>query len=473
MTTHPGSDDDVSPDDPTGAATDAARPGESGLSYVERELATRWPEHEIDPTLDRMRAVMDVLGHPERAYPVIHLTGTNGKTSTARMVESLLRTLGLRTGRFTSPHLQSYTERISIDGEPLSPERFAEVFAEVMPYVALIDRDQPVRMSFFEVLTTMGYAAFADAPVDVAVVEVGMGGLWDATNVADGRVAVITPIALDHEKWLGDDLEAIAGEKAGIIKPGATAVLAQQPLEAAETLLRQAVAFEATVAREGLEFGVSSREIAVGGQLITLHGLGGTYDEIFLPLHGAHQAHNAATALAAVEVFLGVGPERAGIDPVAVREAFAAVTSPGRLEVVRRSPTVLLDAAHNPAGAAVTAAAVEEAFSFEHLVGVVAVMADKDARGILEALEPVLDEIVVTQNASRRSLPVDELALVAVDVFGEERVHVHASLVDALDAAVAIAEADREPVGTGVLVTGSVITAGNVRAMVRGTGAVH
>lgn len=443
------------------------------MHQVERALSTRWPEHEIDPTLDRMRAVMDVLGHPERAAPVIHLTGTNGKTTTARMVESLLRTLGLRTGRFTSPHLESYTERISIDGEPLSSQRFSEVFAEVMPYVELIDRDQPTRMSFFEVLTTMGYAAFADAPVDVAVVEVGMGGLWDATNVADGRVAVITPIALDHETWLGHDLESIAGEKAGIIKPGATAVLAQQPLDAAETLLRQASAHEATVAREGIEFGVTSRAVAVGGQMITVQSLGGTYDQIYLPLHGAHQAHNAATALAAVEVFLGVGRERAGIDPVAVRDAFAAVTSPGRLEVVRRSPTVLLDAAHNPAGAAVTAAAIEEAFTFQHLVGVVAVLSDKDARGILEALEPVLDEVVVTQNSSHRCLPADALAVVATEVFGAERVHVRDDLTDAVDTAVTLAESDRDAVGSGVLVTGSVITVGDVRSMVRGTGAVR
>jgi dihydrofolate synthase/folylpolyglutamate synthase len=437
------------------------------LRRVEEALATRWPESEIDPTLDRMRALVDVLGHPERTYPVIHVTGTNGKTSTARMIESLLRTLGLRTGRFTSPHLESYTERISIDGQPVSPERFAELYDEVIPFVELVDRDQPIRMSFFEVITAMAYAAFADAPVDVAVVEVGLGGLWDATNVADGLVSVVTPIALDHERYLGYDLESIAGEKAGIIKPGAIAVLANQPLAAAEQLMRHAVEFEATVAREDVDFGLVSREIAVGGQQIELQGLAGRYPEVFVPLHGEHQAHNAATALAAVEAFLGVGPGRPGLDLGSVQEAFSRVTSPGRLEVVRRSPTVVVDAAHNPAGAQVVAAAMDEAFRFQRLVGVVAVMSDKDVRGILEALEVVLDEIVVTQNDSHRAMPAAELAAVAVDVFGVDRVHSQRDLPAALEQAITLAESGEDITRSGVLVSGSVITAGNARTLLR------
>lgn len=437
------------------------------LRRVEDALATRWPEHEIDPTLDRMRALVDVLGHPERAYPVIHVTGTNGKTSTVRMIDSLLRSLGLRTGRYTSPHLESYTERISIDGEAVTPERFAELYDEVIPFVELVDRDQPVRMSFFEVLTAMAYAAFADAPVDVAVVEVGLGGLWDATNVADGLVAVVTPIAMDHERYLGNDVESIAGEKAGIIKPGATAVLAEQLPAAMDQLVDHAVEYEATLARAGVDFGVESREIAVGGQQVVLQGLSGRYQDVFVPLHGEHQAQNAATALAAVEAFLGAGPERDRLDLESVQGAFARVTSPGRLEVIRRSPTVVIDAAHNPAGAEVLAAAIDESFRFQRLVGVVGAMTDKDVRGILDALEVVLDEVVVTQNDSHRAMPVADLAQVAEGVFGAERVHAEIDLSTALERAITLAECGDDLTRSGVLVTGSVITAGHARTLLR------
>src|SRR4051794_2332161 len=315
---------------------------------------------------------MDVLGEPQRSYPSIHITGTNGKTSTARMIESLLSAFELRTGRYTSPHVQSMTERISLDGAPISAERFIETYRDIQPYVELVDGSQEHRLSFFEVLTGMAYAAFADAPVDVAVVEVGMGGSWDATNVIDGQVAVVTPIALDHTDRLGATPGEIAVEKAGIVKKDATVVIAQQPVDAAQVLLKKAVEVDATVAREGMEFGVVSREVAVGGQLLTLRGLGGEYDQVFLPLHGEHQAQNASVALAAVEAFFGIGRmHQRTLDLDTVRGAFAAVTSPGRLEVVRRSPTVVLDAAHNPAGALATAAAISEVFDFTHLVGVV------------------------------------------------------------------------------------------------------
>ncbi|MGZ4473980.1 MAG: bifunctional folylpolyglutamate synthase/dihydrofolate synthase, partial [Nocardioidaceae bacterium] len=371
---------------------------EERLAEIERAILARAPEHDIKPSLDRIRALLDLLGSPQVAAPVIHVAGTNGKTSTTRMIEALLHEFGLRTGRFVSPHLHTVRERIAFDGEPIDPERFIATYDDLAPYLALVDEQHEVPLSFFEVLTGMAYAAFADAPVDVAVVEVGMGGSWDATNVADAQVAVVTPIAIDHTHFLGPTVQDIAGEKAGIIKPGSFGVLAQQPVEAAEVLLRRAVEVDATVAREGLEFGVLSRTLAVGGQMLTLHGLAGEYDEIFLPLLGAHQAHNAATALAAVEAFLGGGHAARGrLDPDIVRAAFARVSSPGRLEVVRRSPTVVLDAAHNPAGAAVTAEGVSESFGFTHLVGVFAAMADKDVRGMLEALEPVLAEVVVTE----------------------------------------------------------------------------
>jgi len=437
----------------------------SELDRVEAALARRWPESRLEPSLDRIRALLDLLGQPQRAYPLIHLTGTNGKTSTARMIDAVLREFGIRTGRYTSPHVESVTERISLEGEPVDAERFVAAYDDVAPYLDLVDKQSDIPLSYFEVLTAIAYAAFADAPVDVAIVEVGLGGSWDATNVGDGQVAVVTPIALDHAEFLGGTIADIATEKAGIIKPGALAVIAQQPVEAAEVLLRRAVEVDATVAREGLEFGVLNRAVAVGGQLLTLQGLGGEYDEVFLPLFGAHQAHNAACALAAVEAFLGAGRDRLDLDPV--RGAFASVSAPGRLEVVRRSPTVVLDAAHNPAGAEVTADAVREAFSFTSLVGVIGVLADKDAHGLLEAFEPVLDHVVVTASTSARALPAEVLGHLAVDVFGADRVEIVPRLDDAIDAAVRQAEAAGDFGGAGVLVTGSITTVGEARLLLR------
>jgi dihydrofolate synthase/folylpolyglutamate synthase len=437
------------------------------LASVEADLLSRWPESRIDPTLDRVKDLLDLLGDPQGTYPVILVAGTNGKTSTARMIDTLLRAFGLRVGRFTSPHLTSVTERIAFEGQPIEPDRFLAAWGEVRPYIDLVDSRHEHRLSFFEVLTAMAYSAFAEAPVDVAVVEIGLGGTWDSTNVADPMVAVVTSIGMDHQAYLGDTLEQIAGEKAGIIKTGSIAVLALQEPEAAEVLLRRTVEVGSTVAREGFEFGVAGRSIAVGGQQLTLKGLGGTYEDVFLPLHGEHQAHNAAVALAAVEAFLGGGAGR--LDEEAVRTGFAEVTSPGRLEVVRRSPTVLVDAAHNPAGARALASALIEAFTFDHVVGVVGVLADKDARGVLEALEPVLDEVVVTRSTSPRALDPDELGAVAAEVFGADRVEVVSLLPDALDRAVTLAEQSAAELGaSGVVVTGSVVTVGEARALLRG-----
>ncbi|MCX4823062.1 bifunctional folylpolyglutamate synthase/dihydrofolate synthase [Streptomyces sp. NBC_01142] len=447
-----------------------ARPADpevdKALRAVEQELAGRWGETKLEPSVSRIAALMDVLGEPQRAYPSIHITGTNGKTSTARMIEALLSAFDLRTGRYTSPHVQSITERISLDGTPIEAERFIETYNDIKPYIEMVDSSQDFRLSFFEVLTGMAYAAFADAPVDVAVVEVGMGGSWDATNVIDASVAVVTPIDLDHTDRLGSTPAEIAVEKAGIIKQGATVILAQQPVDAAQVMLKKAVEVDTTVAREGMEFGVVAREVAVGGQLVTLRGLGGEYEEIFLPLYGAHQAHNAAVALAAVEAFFGVGAEQTRtLDMDVIRKAFASVASPGRLEVVRRSPTVVLDAAHNPAGARASAAGITESFGFSRLIGVVGASAEKDVRGLLEAFEPIFAEVVVTQNSSQRAMDVDELAAVAVEVFGDDRVVVEPRLDDALEAAITLAEEESEFAGAGVLVTGSVITVGEARLL--------
>jgi dihydrofolate synthase/folylpolyglutamate synthase len=437
------------------------------LQRVLAALATRYPaEDRMIPDLDRITLLCDLLGSPQRGYPSIHLTGTNGKSSTARMIDALLQGFGLRPGRYTSPHLDSVTERITVDGQPLTDEQFTAVYDEIAPYLELVDSRMPLPMTFFEVLTAMAFAAFADAPVDMAVLEVGLGGSWDATNVVDARTAVVLPIGLDHMPLLGTTLTEIATEKAGIISAGATVVLAQQEPEAAEVLLRRCVDVGATVAREGLEFGVVSRATAVGGQLLSLQGLGGRYDDIYLPLHGAHQAANAAAALAAIEAFLG-GGDKGMLDVELIREGFARTASPGRLEVVRTSPTVLLDAAHNAPGMAATVAALTDAFAFTHLVAVVACLADKDVVAMLEVLEPAVAQVVVTQNGSPRALPVDDLRDLATDVFGEDRVQVEDSLDDALSTAVALADAEAEYGGAGVLVTGSIVTVGEARTLLR------
>ncbi|WP_372727161.1 folylpolyglutamate synthase/dihydrofolate synthase family protein [Nocardioides sp.] len=435
------------------------------FTEVEDALLSRWPETRLEPSLDRIKAFVELLGEPQTSFAVIQLTGTNGKTSTSRMIDRLLRTLELRTGRFTSPHVERMTERISIDGEHLSDEQFVAAFNDVAPYTHLVDADQLHPLSFFETVVGMAYAAFADAPVDVAVVEVGMGGAWDATSVADAQVAVVLPVAMDHAQYLGDSPAQIAREKAGIIKPGSMAVLAEQRPEVAEILLQRAAEVGARVVVEGVDFAVTSRVPAVGGQVISLQGLRGHYDEVFLPLYGAHQAQNAAIALAAVEAFAGNEP----LSDEIVRAAFAEVTSPGRLEVIRRSPTIVLDAAHNPHGAEALADALDDSFAFSPLIGVLGVMADKDHEGLLNALEPQLAHVVCTQNSTDRALPAAQLAETAIEIFGEDRVTIAPVLGDAIEQAAALAEAGDafgDPLGSGaVLVTGSVITVGEARSM--------
>jgi dihydrofolate synthase/folylpolyglutamate synthase len=447
-------------------APEAPRLAET-FEEVEDALLSRWPETRLEPSLDRIEAFTEVLGDPQRGYPVIHLTGTNGKTSTSRMIDTLLRALDLRTGRFTSPHVERMTERISVDGDPLSDEDFVRAFNDVAPYTHLVDTEQDHPLSFFETVVGMAYAAFADAPVDVAVVEVGMGGSWDATNVADAAVAVVLPVAVDHAVYLGETAADIAVEKAGIIKPGSTVVLADQTPEVAAVMQQRITEVGATAVREGIDFGVAARSPAVGGQMLSIQGLRVRYDDVFLPLYGAHQAQNAAVALAAVEAFLGEHGQP--LDEDVVRAAFAEVTSPGRLEIVRRSPTVVLDAAHNPHGAAALGAALEDSFTFNPLIGVLGVMADKDQEQLLVALEPHLAHVVCTQNSTQRALPAEQLAVVAREVFGEDRVSVTPNLGDAIEAAATLAEAGAafgDGLGAGaVLVTGSVVTVGEARSL--------
>jgi dihydrofolate synthase/folylpolyglutamate synthase len=423
---------------------------------------------------------MEMLGSPQLSYPSIHIAGTNGKTSVARIVDALLTAFSRRTGRTTSPHLQSAVERIAIDNQPISPARYVEVYREIEPFVQIVDaqsqQDGGPAMSKFEVLTAMAFAAFADAPVDIAVVEVGMGGRWDATNVVRPLAAVITPIGFDHMEYLGNTIRSIAREKAGIIgaprgdlvQTDTVAVIGRQAPEAMEVLLAQAVRSDAAVAREDSEFAVLGRQVAVGGQVLHLQGLGGVYSDIFLPLHGEHQAHNAVVALAAVEAFFGAGADRQ-LDVDVVRAGFAAAASPGRLERMRSAPTVFIDAAHNPAGAAALADALAEEFDFRFLVGVLSVMGDKDVTGILTALEPAFDQVVVTHNGSPRALEVDALALRAEEIFGPDRVVRAETLPDAIETATALVEdsaADSDGFsGAGIVITGSVVTAGAARSL--------
>jgi dihydrofolate synthase/folylpolyglutamate synthase len=444
---------------------------EFSVESVYAELLGRAPENKMEPRLAPLFRAMDVLGEPNKAFPIIHITGTNGKTSTARMIEAGLRAHGLSTGRYTSPHLSKVTERISLDGAPVSDETFVRIWDEIRPYLQIVDDEltaegQP-RLTYFECLTILAFAVFADQPVNVAIMEVGLGGITDATNVGDGQVSVVTPISLDHTDLLGDTTEEIAYEKAGIIKPGGFLISAAQPLDAAQVLLEKAKEVQVPFRFEGVEFGVESRQVAVGGQVVTVQGIAGRYPDLMVPLHGAHQAENAAVAVAALEAFLGGGEKELSLE--VLQEAFANVSSPGRLEVVRTAPTIIVDAAHNPDGIRASAEAIQEAFSFSKLVTVVGVLKEKDAEEILrqlkESLGDLAQEFCFTQSNSPRAVPAAELAELAVDLgFGEENVHIAEKLDDAIEWAVERAEANDDLAG-GVLVTGSITLVADARIL--------
>ena len=436
---------------------------ESRVQEIYRSIVARAPEHDIDPTLDRVKLALDILGDPQRSYPSIHVTGTNGKTSTSRMIDSLLTAFGMKTGRFTSPHLIDVRERISLEGNPITREGFVRAWEDIAPYVGMVDErcqeEGGAPLSFFEVFTIMAYAAFADYPVDAAVVEVGMGGRWDATNVIDAGVAVITPIALDHTKWLGSTLAQIAREKAGIIKPGQVVVVMKQQEEVLDILLEQARSVDAIVRVEGIDFEVVDRQMGVGGQMVTIRTPSALYEDVFVPLFGRYQAHNAAAALVAVEAFMG----GRGLDGRIVEQGLMNATSPGRMQVVRHSPTIIVDAAHNPAGAATLREAVESSFAFVRTAGVYSAMGDKDVEGVLSEVEPFLDHLVVTQMPGERAADLARLSEIAIEVFGPDRVDVRESLADAVDRAAEVAEAGAEPADrSGVLVFGSVVLAGEM-----------
>jgi dihydrofolate synthase / folylpolyglutamate synthase len=440
------------------SADDQAR-----IEAIEAALLKRWPETRIEPTLERIAALVDILGSPQLTYPTIHIGGTNGKTSTSRMIDSLLFEMGLRTGRFTSPHLESFLERIAINGEPISAAELIYSYNDIAAYLDLMDQKFSHPISFFEAITALAFVAFAEHPIDIGVIEVGMGGQWDATNVVDPDVCVIMPIGLDHTEYLGETLTEIAQTKAGIIKEGGFVILAQQEPESAVELLKQAAAVGADVAREGLEYSVLARSVAVGGQLVTIQGIKEIYTDIYLPLHGKHQASNAAAALVAVEAFFG----DQDLDMEAVRAGFAQVQSPGRCEVVHRNPTIILDAAHNPHGAAAIAQTLQSEFTFDEVIGIFAPMADKDVPGILLELEQIMDYIIVTGNSSPRAMQISELEKMAQEFFGADRVFAADSLSSGIEKAMTDANRPLSEDSIGILITGSVVSVGEARTIIR------
>jgi dihydrofolate synthase/folylpolyglutamate synthase len=437
------------------------------IKIIEAALMKRWPESKIEPSLDRISALVNALGSPQLSYPTVHIGGTNGKTSTSRMVDALFSELDYRTGRFTSPHLESFLERISIKGEAIAPAELIATYNDIALYLDLIDSRSDIPISYFEALTAMAFVAFAEHPVDIGIIEVGMGGDWDATNIVQSAVSVLMPIGLDHMEYLGETIEEIARTKAGIIKPESHVVLAAQEPEVARILLEKVVEKSAIPYREGLEFALIKRDIAVGGQLISVRGVHGEYTDIYLPLHGAHQAANAAVAIATVEAFVGVK-----LDEELVRAAFASVSSPGRLEILHRDPTVIIDAAHNPHGATALADTIRNEFDFESIFCVLGILGEKDAKGVLKALEPVVDRLIVTKSDSPRALPVAELFAVAVQVFGNDRVFKEDDLNSAITYAMEQATLINQ-VSDGVsavVITGSVVTAGSAREILRKIG---
>lgn len=443
------------------------------LREVYAALLRRAPENRIEPDLSRIRRVMELMGDPQRSYRTVRIAGTNGKTTTARILERILREAGLRTGRTTSPHLHSPAERIAIDGEAIDDEGFVQAYEDVLPFALIVDEESAAAggppLTFFEYLTAMAFQAFASAPVDVAVVETGLGGTWDATGVADPDVAVITPIGLDHQEYLGDTIELIAGEKAGILTERAIAVLgAQVEPEAMDVLRERVTELGAEAAVQDEQIGVIARTPGVGGQMLTIQGIAGRYEEVFLSLLGEHQASNALLAVAAAEALLGGGT--IPLDGEMLSAALSTVTSPGRAEVVRQSPTMIVDAAHNPAGAETLVATVRENFRFTRTVGIVGILQEKDAEQILAVLEPLLDQVVVTASSSPRAIPADVLADLARDVFDDEdRVVETASLPDAIQIAVDFSEQEGDQFG-GVVVAGSVTLAAEVRELLGAEG---
>lgn len=438
---------------PSAVAYTGAMVSNDDYSRAIAALFARQPTRMV-PDLDRITTLSELLGRPDQSYPAIQITGTNGKTTVTQMVACLLAALSVKAGSYISPHLQDVRERIRIAGEPIERDELVAGLDYLDPYLAEVDARYPDLVTFFEVLTALAFVHFADSPVDVGVFEVGLGGRWDATNLVRGDVAVLTTVSLDHD-ILGLTTEAIAGEKVGIIKPGAAVISAEQDPDVAAVIAGAAERADAQLLVEGSDFSVESRELAVGGQLLTIRGVTGTVEDIYVPLHGEHQSRNAACALAAVEGFLGFA---GGLDSEVIREGFAAVRSPGRLEVVRRhdASTVILDGAHNPAGAHALAIALADEFAFRNRIVVLGVLSDKAVDGIVEELLPVASHVIVTEPPTSRAAPAERL---------EKALRASGMTVEAaedIDAALELATglAGEEDV---VVVTGSLYTVGAAR----------
>ncbi len=442
------------------------------VASIYAEMLSRAPENDMRPRIEPMRMAMDILGDPHGAAKVIQVAGTNGKTSTARMIEAGLLAHDLRVGRYTSPHMGRVTERISVDGRPVSDETFVRIWDEIRPHIGIVDEqlarqgEQP--LTLFELLTVLAFSIFADEPVDVMVLETGLGGSWDATNVAESQVQVITPISLDHTEMLGDTEAQIAKEKAGIINPGGFLISAAQVPEAADELLAAAREAGVPFRFEGVEFGVAERLPGVGGQQISVQGLAGKYPDLLLPLHGAHQAENFALATAALEAFIGGGEQQLQMENL--RLACEHITSPGRLETLRTGPAIIVDAAHNPAGLQASALAVKESFGLTQLVLVVGILQEKDAQQMLhtffEQYHSLVSDICLTQSTSARAIPPDQLAEMALNAgFREDTVHTASRCDEAIDWAVGRIDEEDQTATGGILITGSVTLVGEARAL--------
>jgi dihydrofolate synthase/folylpolyglutamate synthase len=420
-------------------------------------LSNRFPENKINPSLDRILMTMDLMGQPQNNFKTIHIAGTNGKTSTSRMIERLLRTLELRTGLFISPHLIHPRERIEINGQIISERRFQEIFEEVNPYLELVDQkflDAP--MTFFEVLTAMGFLAFSDEPIDVLSLEVGMGGRWDSTNVVTPEVSVITSIGLDHQEFLGSSIKEIALEKAGIIKENIPVVISKQVKEANQVLEQIALSKKSQIIREGVEFDILERTVGVGGQQLKIATPYGSYQDLFLPLFGKFQASNAACALTAVETFLGKK-----LELELVQEAFSDFKSPARLQIVKRNPTILIDAAHNISGVQNTLEAINETFKFYNKILIIGFMKDKDIDQMLELLKGYAQDVILTQANSTRAINAEELSRKVISISNfSQNVKSYDNSKEALDAALEIAKSKNS--STGVIVLGSIALAGEI-----------
>ena len=432
-------------------------------SDVMSALASRWPENKINPSLDRIKLLLDYLGNPQDGLKAIHIAGTNGKTSTSRMIERLLRSLDLRTGLYTSPHLVHPRERISIDGQPISVKNFEEVFNQVEPFLEIVDEKIPGgSVTFFEVLTAMAFVSFSDTPVDVISLEVGMGGRWDATNVLTPMVSVITPIDLDHQEYLGNTVEKIALEKTGIIKENIPVIVSNQSKDAAKIILAKAMENNSPIMREGIELDVLERSVGIGGQQLTIANPYGTHSELFLPLFGKHQASNAAVSLTAVEAFLD-----RQIDHDLVQEAFAEFSSPGRLQVLKRNPTIVIDAAHNPAGIKATKQGITESFQFDNLILILAFMGDKDVNQILEELKGFAQVVILTQTNSARALSVVDLAKKVKNISQfATRIESSDNSSEAIKLAIDIAKDLGN--SAGIIALGSVVLAGEIGLLIKG-----